>query len=252
MKCWGNNDVLAILDYDAGNIESVRLALRHVGGSPVFARDAREAEKAERLVFPGVGSAGQCMRNLRERGLDGALRQAVAEGKPVLAVCIGMQLLFERSDEDGGVSGLGLLPGDVRLFKPADRRDKVPHMGWNRTRIVRPHPLLESAPLDAYYVHSYFVEPAWEDEFAAHGFPENPDLDQGSRSGDGGKAGRVLAEPGRIHGVADYAGFAFAAMVGRGSLFATQFHPEKSGAGGLAVLRRFLHWNGQLNGKPCL
>ncbi len=239
--------MLAILDYDAGNIESVRLALRHVGGDPVFVRDAGAAAKAERLVFPGVGSAGQCMHNLRARGLDETLRQAVAAGKPLLAVCIGMQLLFEHSDEDGGVQGLGILPGNVRLFKPADQRDKVPHMGWNRTRIVRPHPLLEGSALDAYYVHSYFVEPAWEDEYVAHGFPENPDCDP-VRGGGSGKVSKALGDfpaPGTVHGAADYAGFAFAAMAGRGSLFASQFHPEKSGAGGLSILRRFLYWNGK-------
>ncbi len=239
--------MLAILDYDAGNIESVRLALRHVGGDPVFARDPGAAAQAERLVFPGVGSAGQCMQNLKARGLDQTLRQAVADGKPVLAVCIGMQLLFEHSGEDGGVAGLGILPGQVRLFKPSDRRDKVPHMGWNRTRIVRPHPLLEGATLDAYFVHSYFVEPAWEDEFVAHGFPENPERDTMGDKGAGSSGGTsgAFPEPGTVHGAADYAGFAFAAMAGRGSLFATQFHPEKSGAGGLSILRRFLNWNGK-------
>lgn len=223
--------MLAILDYDAGNIESVRLALRHVGGDPVFVRDAAGAGKADRIVFPGVGSAGQCMANLRTRGFDAVLRDAVASGTPVLAICIGMQLLFDFSEEDGGVQALGLLPGRATLFRPDDPMVKVPHMGWNDTATPRRHPLLpDDLPGgDFYFVHSYYIEPAWDEPGAAHSpLPE----------------GR---EAGVVHGITEYAGVRFAAMTGRGSLFAAQFHPEKSGEAGLDILRRFLRWDG----RPC-
>lgn len=222
--------MLAILDYDAGNIESVRLALRHVGGEPEFVRDARTAAEASRIVFPGVGSARQCMDNLRARGFDRVLSAALLAGKPVLAVCIGMQLLFDRSDEDGGVEALGFLPGCVRRFEPSNPADKVPQMGWNHVLTPRRHPLLpESLPGgDFYFVHSYYVEPAWSEPTVAHSV------------GDG-------REPGVVYGYADYADVSFTAMAGKGSLFACQFHPEKSGKVGLDILRRFLQWDG----RPC-
>lgn len=220
--------MLAILDYDAGNIESVRLALRHVGGDPVFVRDAATAAKAERIVFPGVGTAGQCMKNLRAQGFDNVLRDAVAKGTPVLAICIGMQLLFDSSNEDGGVEALGILPGRAALFRPTDPRDKVPQMGWNHVAMPRRHPLLPDDPTggDFYFVHSYYIEPAWDDADVVHA-PTKPG-----------------SEAGTVYGTADYAGVTFTAMAGRGSLFAAQFHPEKSGETGLAILRRFLHWDG--------
>lgn len=223
--------MLAILDYDAGNIESVRLALRHVGGEPEFVRDADTAARAARIVFPGVGSAAQCMRNLKTRGLDQALRAALGRGTPVLAICIGMQLLFDRSEEDNGVGAMGLLPGCVRLFRPSDPAEKVPQMGWNHVDMPRAHPLLPADPVggDFYFVHSYYVEPAWDDLRAAHGSPA---------------PGR---EPGIVYGTAGYAGLNFTAMAGRDSLFACQFHPEKSGEAGLDILRRFLAWDG----RPC-
>ena len=225
--------MLAILDYDAGNIESVRSALAHVGGAPQFVRDARTALMAERIVFPGVGTAEQCMRNLRARHFDRVLVNAITLGIPVLAVCIGMQLLFNRSDEDGGVDALGILPGKARRFEPKERLTKVPHMGWNRVDTPRAHPLLpESLPGgDFYFVHSYYIEPAWDAAAAAHAAPRP----------DGG------ADAGTVYGVTEYAGVRFASMVGRGSLFACQFHPEKSGEIGLDILRRFLQWDG----KPC-
>lgn len=224
--------MLAILDYDAGNIESVRLALRHVGGDPVFVRDAEAAAKADRIVFPGVGSAKQCMTNLEARGFDGVLRRALAEGKPVLAICIGMQLLFDASEEDGGVAGLGILPGRVARFCPVDPiAEKVPHMGWNRAVMPRRHPLLPESLSggDFYFVHSYYVVPAWGDPTVVHA----PAVDR--------------AAPGVVYGATDYAGVTFASMAGRGSLFAAQFHPEKSAEAGLGILRRFLDWDG----KPC-
>ena len=127
----------AIIDYDAGNIESMRLALDHVGARPFITSDPAELQKADRLVFPGVGSAGQCMRRFRERKLDAVIAQALKDGKPVLAVCIGIQLLFDRSEEDGGVDGLGVFPGRVVRFvrAPDDLDVKIPHMEIGRAHV---------------------------------------------------------------------------------------------------------------------
>ncbi|MDR1535150.1 MAG: imidazole glycerol phosphate synthase subunit HisH [Planctomycetota bacterium] len=224
--------MLAILDYGAGNIESVRLALRHVGGRPEFVRDAAAAAGATRVVFPGVGTARQCMDSLRSRGLDRFLADSLSRGIPVLAVCIGMQLLFDFSEEDGGVAALGLLPGRVRRFRPSDPGCKIPHMGWNRVDTGRRHPLLPPALPggDFYFVHSYYAEPAWN----AAGVSHRP-------------AAGADSPGGLVYGATAYAGLTFASAVGTGSLFATQFHPEKSAAAGLDILARFLVWDG----SPC-
>jgi glutamine amidotransferase len=207
--------LIAILDYEAGNLTSVDLAVRAVGGEAVVTQDPAEVARAERVVFPGVGAAAHCMENLRRLGLDRALREAVERGAPVLAICIGIQLLFERSAEDGGTACLGLLPGRVVRFEvPAGAHVKVPHMGWNEVAVRRPHPVLAHLrPGDeCYFVHSFYPQPA------------DPAL--------------VLAET-------TYAGTAFASAVGRGNLVATQFHPEKSGEVGLGILRSFLAWDGR-------
>ena len=223
----------AILDYDAGNIESMRLALDHVGARPFISSDPDELRRADRLVFPGVGSAAQCMNRLRERKLDVVIREALRDKKPVLAVCIGIQLLFDRSDEDGGVEGLGILPGRVVRFErdPGDLAVKIPHMGWNPVRFTKPHPLLprEGGAHPYYFVHSYYPIPAWEDIDARQ---------------DPGQAGR---RAGVVYGVCRHAGVLFAAVVGLESLFAAQFHPEKSGEAGLEILERFSKWDG----SPC-
>lgn len=222
---------LAILDYDAGNIESVRLALRHVGGDPEFVTDAAEAAKADRIVFPGVGAAAHCMRNLKARSFDTVIKDALVRGTPILAICVGMQLLFDRSEEDGGVPALGIMPGRVVKFVPDAPTTKVPHMGWNTVDTPRPHPLLpEALPGgDFYFVHSYHARPAWDDEAVMC---------------DPAAASRT---PGVVYGATGYSGLRFAAMAGIGSLFAAQFHPEKSGEVGLEILRRFLTWDG----RPC-
>lgn len=215
--------MIAVLDYDAGNLTSMRLALEHVGAGATVVRDAEAAMAADRIVFPGVGSAAACMRRLRERGFDLALRDAAARGKPTLAVCIGMQLLYEASDEDGGVAALGMLPGRIVHFAfPPGAGVKVPHMGWNSVEAVRPHPLLRNMRRDEafYFVHSYHAA---------------PELDASAPAG------------ALVHGVSEYAGLRFASMVGFGSFFAVQFHPERSGEAGLDLLRAFAAWDGQ----PC-
>jgi len=207
--------VIAILDYEAGNLTSVELAVRHVGGDAVVTQDPQVALSAERVIFPGVGSAKSCMANLQRFGLDTVIRQTLDSGKPMLAICIGMQLLFDHSEEDGGVDCLGILPGNVTRFQfPEADHVKVPHMGWNEVNIGTPHPLLEGFPVggECYFVHSYYVNPA-------------------------------ATTP--VHGQAEYAGKTFTCSVGKDNLFATQFHPEKSGEVGLGILRRFLQWNGK-------
>jgi glutamine amidotransferase len=196
--------MIAVLDYDAGNATSVVRALAHVGAQAVITADPAVVARAERVVFPGVGAAAASMAALKARGLDQALRAALARGTPILCVCIGLQLLFERSDEDGGVECLGILPGRVVRF-PTRPGLKVPHMGWSELELA-PDPLLEGLP-DRwfYFVHSYYPAP--------------------------GPGVQVIAR-------ADY-GMPFCAGVRMGSLAAFQCHVEKSGRAGLALLRNF-------------
>ncbi len=196
--------MIAVLDYHAGNATSVVRALAQAGAQATITADPAVVARASRVVFPGVGAAGASMAALVARGLDQALREAVARGVPVLCVCIGLQLLFERSAEDGGTDCLGILPGSVVRF-PARDGYKVPHMGWNELALS-PDPLFKDLP-DRwfYFVHSYFPQP--------------------------GAGVQVIAR-------ADY-GMPFCAGVRHGSLAAFQCHVEKSGRAGLALLRNF-------------
>jgi len=213
--------MIAVIDYGTGNLRSVAKAIEHVApkSAVVVTSDAATIDAAERIVFPGQGAMPDCMRYLQEAGLEGAVRRA-AQSRPVLAVCIGEQMLFEYSEEsrNPGVNtaGLGLFPGAVVRFRDADMRRagtrlKVPHMGWNQVRQARPHPLWAGiADGDYFYfVHSYHVVPADE---------------------------RLTA------GVSDY-GITFTCAVARDNIFATQFHPEKSAAAGLKLYENFTCWN---------
>src|SRR5690242_6644215 len=152
---------IVVVDYDAGNLRSVQRALEAVGQRPVVTPDWRAVESAEALVLPGVGSAQDCMRKLADRGLVEPLRQYAASGRPFLGVCVGLQLLYDGSEEGGGVECLGILRGTVRRF-PADRGLKVPQIGWNDVSFVRPHPLLQGIPDGTYFyfVHGYYADPA--------------------------------------------------------------------------------------------
>ncbi len=201
-----------IIDYDAGNLRSVQRACLEVGIDAEISADSRQVAAADRLIFPGVGAAGSAMRSLRRNGLDRALRSALSRGTPVLGICLGLQISFDHSEEDDQDT-LGLLPGLVKRFA-FERRDlKIPHMGWNEVRVVRPHPLLDDIePGDEFYfVHSYYPVPA------------DSDL---------------------VYAVTDYEDD-FACAVGRDNYFATQFHPEKSGRVGLRLLARFAGWDGR-------
>lgn len=206
---------VALVDYGAGNLTSVSLALSHVGVSHVITRDPDAIRAADRIVFPGVGAAGSAMDNIRAAGIDQALVEVAKSGKPLLGICIGCQILLERSEEDGGTPCLGLLPGDVRRFDFAHLgapRPKIPHMGWNPVAFEREHPVLAGIPSGTffYFVHSFHPEPA---------------------------------RPEDVLGRSTYGDKTFACMLARENLVATQFHAEKSGVPGLAILKNFAHWS---------
>lgn len=193
----------AIVDYKAGNLTSVKNAFAALGAETVVTDDPALVASADRVVFPGVGAARSAMENLRRLGLDSAVRSAAASGKPFLGICLGMQILFGRSEEDGGVETLGVLSGAVKRF-PQVPGFKVPEIGWNQVRAVDP---VASAweGREFYFVHSYCAELVPETALTT-----------------------------------EYAGVTFTAMVRRGRLWACQFHPEKSGRIGLELLKEWL------------
>ncbi len=144
--------MIALIDYKAGNLTSVQLAFAAIGAETIVTRDPQVVRHAERVVFPGVGAARHAMMNLRALGLDTVVHEAVSSGKPFLGICLGMQILFERSEEDGGVETLGILPGQVKKFPPADGC-KIPQIGWNQVAFADGRPTA-----DYYFVHSYYAE----------------------------------------------------------------------------------------------
>jgi imidazole glycerol-phosphate synthase subunit HisH len=200
--------VIAIVDVCSGNLRSVERAIAKVGGEVVVTRDPDVVRKADKIVVPGQGAFGVFMRGLVERGLGDALREAIASGRPYLGICLGLQILFEESEEQGPVAGLGVYRGKVVKLAPADPTLKVPHMGWNRIAQRRPEPLVAGIPDGAYvyFVHSF------------HAMPEDPSL--------------LALES--VHGVR------VCAAIRRDNVFACQFHPEKSQAVGLQLLRNFV------------
>jgi glutamine amidotransferase len=203
--------MIHIVDYKAGNITSVQRALSHLGVESVITPDPDILRRAEKVIFPGVGQAASAMEVLHARGLDAALREAYARGTPILGICLGSQIVLEHSEE-GDTACLGLLPGMSKRFVFSDPSLKIPHMGWNRIKIIREHPVLQGAAADEefYFVHSFYPR------------PEDPEC--------------VMAE-------CEY-GSPFPAVIGRANLIAAQFHPEKSGPAGLRILRNFAAWNG--------
>ena len=211
---------IAVIDYGMGNLRSVSKALEHVAPAAkvVVTADPEIIANAGRVVFPGVGAMAGCMLELKQRGLIEVIKQAAAS-KPFLGICLGMQMLFEHSEE-GDVAGLGILPGRVRRFPEAAMLDnhynrlKVPHMGWNEVHQAVPHAMWRGIADDTrfYFVHSYYVEagnPDWVSAFSLYPFP-------------------------------------FTCAVAAGNIFAVQFHPEKSQAAGLALLANFVSWNGNM------
>ena len=205
--------MIVLVDYKAGNLTSVQLALAEVGFESVVSSDAAVIAAADRLVFPGVGAAGSAMAELNRLRLGPVLKDFIASGRPFLGICVGCQIILDWSLEDGKTPCLGLLPGGTDIFA-AGPGAKVPHMGWNHVGFYKPHPLFAGIPDKShfYYVHSYYPKPA-----------ETSD---------------ILAE-------SDYAGVRFAAVIGRGNLAAAQFHVEKSGQHGLRMLKNFCEWDGR-------
>lgn len=211
---------VAVIDYGMGNLRSVAKALEHV--APPATRievtpDPSTVRAADRVVFPGQGAAGDCMRALQRYGLDEAVRQAVHD-KPFLGICMGMQVLVEHSDENEGTQCIGVFPGNARYFRDAPDFDasdgvlKIPHMGWNQVHQRRAHPLWAGIPQETYFyfVHSYYLE------------PESPEL---------------------TIGTTDY-GISFTSAIAYENVFALQCHPEKSAEVGLRLLANFTHWDG--------
>lgn len=210
--------MIAIIDYEAGNLTSVKRALDHLGIPCAVTQDKERIAGADRVIFPGVGAAGAAMASLERLGLDRSLKDALAAGKPVLGICLGTQIIFQHSQEDGGTDCLGILDGQAARF-PAGLSDaqgtalKIPHMGWNRVQWTRTHPVFQGLPDQAefYFVHSYHPAPSREED---------------------------------VVGMTEY-GYGFASAMARDNLVAVQFHPEKSGSPGLKILENFVGWDGQ-------
>jgi glutamine amidotransferase len=196
--------MIAIIDYGMGNLHSVSKAVERLGRKAVVTSSPEAILAADGAILPGVGAFGDAMRNLRETGLDATVKAFAATGKPLLGICLGMQLLFDESEEHGTHEGLGLLPGRVVRFQG---NYKVPHMGWNELSFLQDSPLFEGlTPGHVYFVHSYHALPERREDLLATTDYHQP----------------------------------VSAIVGRGSVFGMQFHPEKSGELGMALLGRFV------------
>ena len=201
--------MIAIVDYGVGNLFSLSSSLRHLGLTAEVTRDPSRIQSAEKLILPGVGAFGDAMDKLRETGLAPLLRREALSGKPLLGICLGMQLLFEKSFEYGEHPGLGLVPGEVVSLREAlgDPALKVPHMGWNGLHLLRDDPLFRDFQEGeyVYYVHSFYARRCEESTLA----------------------------------VSQYGTVPITGVVRHGSVYGTQFHPEKSGEAGLRLLRAF-------------
>ena len=199
--------MIAIIDYDAGNIKSVEKALLHLGQEVTITDRAQEILSADKVILPGVGAFGDAMGNLDRRGLIPVIREVAERGTPFLGICLGLQLLFERSDEAPGVEGLGILPGEI-LRIPAKEDLKIPHMGWNSLHLEHGGRLFENVPEQSYvyFVHSYYLKAGEED----------------------------IVKASTEYGVQIHA------SVEKGNVFACQFHPEKSSGVGLQILKNFV------------
>ena len=207
--------MIAIIDYKAGNLGSVARAINHLGFECRITHDVKEILGADRVIFPGVGSAGKAMLDLKRMGLDQAINDLFKSGKPFLGICLGTQIILEESEENQ-TTCLGLLPGKVKhfpvpLLSDDGKKLKVPHMGWNQVKLKRLHPVFDGVPPESefYFVHSYFPAPR--------------DIET-------------------IIGTTDH-GITFASVLGERNLLAIQFHPEKSGPPGLTILKNFCLWN---------
>jgi glutamine amidotransferase len=202
--------MIGLIDYGAGNLRSVVNAVKKLGHRPLVTNNPADVLKGRAVVLPGVGAAGETMVNLKKSGMDTAVRQCVDGGIPFLGICLGLQVLFDRTEEDNGYNCLGILSGQVKRL-PDGR--KIPHMGWNQVIQTTPHPVFAGIPdmTYFYFVHSYYAVPSDNDLIA---------------------------------GRTEY-GVDFCSVVARGNLVATQFHPEKSGAPGLKIYNNFFKMAGE-------
>ena len=204
--------MIAIIDYGVGNLFSLSHSLSAIGAEPVVTGNAEVIRRASHVILPGVGAFGDAAAKLRETKLDALVKDLAGRGKPLMGICLGMQLLLETSYEFGEHAGLGLIPGQVRPISDVIPEDyKIPHIGWNALDIVRPHPIFRSVrPGDCvYFVHSYYGTHCSPDTLAATEY-----------------------------------GAPLTAAVGRGNVCGCQFHPEKSGDVGLGILKAFCEWEG--------
>ena len=199
--------MVAIIDYDAGNIKSVEKALLHLGEEVIITRDREQILNSDKVILPGVGAFGDAMEKLRSYGLDKVIYEVVERKIPFLGICLGLQLLFEKSDETPGVKGLGILPGEI-LRIPDKEGIKIPHMGWNSVKIKENFRIFKDVPQDSYvyFVHSYYLKAGREEDVAA---------------------------------TTEYSTLIHAA-VEHDNVFACQFHPEKSSEIGLKILKNFV------------
>lgn len=200
--------MIAVIDYDAGNIMSAMKALEYIGEKPILTRDTKEILASDKVILPGVGSFGNAMEKLHQYGMIEVLHQVADHGTPLLGICLGLQLLFERSEEAEGIHGLGILKGEVVRI-PDKKGYKIPHMGWNSLKINDKSKLFQGVPEDSYvyFVHSYYLKAAEEADVAA-------------------TTDYIV----NIHAAAEH-----------DNIFATQFHPEKSGEVGLHILKNFVN-----------
>jgi glutamine amidotransferase len=204
--------MITIIDYNAGNIRSVERAYSEIGIRSIVTNSPDKVVSAERIIFPGVGAAPSAMEYMYKTGLDSALIKAYNTGIPILGICLGTQIILDSSEE-GNQKCLGLIPGKTIGFKVKDKSIKIPHMGWNEVKIVKFHPLLDGIkPGDEFYfVHSFHPAPAEKN----------------------------------IYTITSH-GYDFCSALGKKNIFATQFHPEKSGQLGLELLERFSRWDGNI------
>lgn len=200
--------MIAVIDYGAGNLHSVKNALDHIGAESIITGNADEILAADAVILPGVGAFGDCMASLSKNGLVDTVKTAAKSGKPFLGICLGLQLLFEESEESPGVSGLGIFKG--KIVKIPDRGLKIPHMGWNSIEISKNSKILANNSF-VYFVHSYYVETEEKEIVSAY---------------------------------TEY-GEKLAVAVERDNIFAVQFHPEKSGDAGMEILKKFAALGGK-------
>jgi glutamine amidotransferase len=208
--------MIAIIDYKAGNITSVARALQSIGEPYFISDDITKLKEADHIIFPGVGAAGDAMSNLKSKDIDGWLRKWIKEGKPLMGICLGTQIILDCSEEND-TKCVGIIEGTTKRFPENLSSNggnlKIPHMGWNSIQFQREHPVFENIPAEAefYFVHSYYPAPA---------------------------------EDSVILGVTDY-GIKFCSVLAVNNLVAMQFHPEKSGRPGLQILKNFCNWRGE-------